>query len=314
MLETIISVQPRTGGGGGGKSNDEIVGELVDDLEERCPADLTDKSADPRVFAKLDDGSVNPLGIFFSHEMAKFNKLLKKVRVMLSDLARALKGLVVMSAQLDAASFALLYQQVPEPWGETGAGFPSLKPLGSWYKDMIARVGFMRGWLEGGPPNSYWVSGFFFPQGFFTSALQSHARKHQLAIDMLRFGTQITPYSSLADTPSPPESGVHIHGMMMEGARFDGCFPEGRMGESKPGELWAPMNVVWLRPIDQEEYFKTAQEGQYECPFYKTNLRTGTLSTTGHSTNHVCNFLLPSDTAPQHWMRRGAALISQTND
>ena len=74
------------------------------------------------------------------------------------------------------------------------------------------------------------------------------------------------------------------------------------------------MNVVWLKPIDLAAYMQTLTEGQYECPFYKTNVRAGTLSTTGHSTNHVCNFLLPSNEEPQHWMRRGAALISQTND
>ena len=53
---------------------------------------------------------------------------------------------------------------------------------------------------------------------------------------------------------------------------------------------------------------------RFECPFYKTNVRAGTLSTTGHSTNHVCNFDLPSNEEPAHWIRRGAALISQTNE
>ena len=50
--------------------------------------------------------------------------------------------------------------------------------------------------------------------------------------------------------------------------------------------------------------------GLYECPFYKTNLRQGTLSTTGHSTNHVCNFDLPTSIDADHWIRRGAALIA----
>ena len=37
MLETIISLQPRTGGGGGGKTSDEVVGEIADDLVSRLP-------------------------------------------------------------------------------------------------------------------------------------------------------------------------------------------------------------------------------------------------------------------------------------
>ena len=54
--------------------------------------------------------------------------------------------------------------------------------------------------------------------------------------------------------------------------------------------------------------------GNYECPFYKTNVRAGTLSTTGHSTNHVCNFWLPSKEDPAFWIRRGTALCAMTND
>jgi len=284
----------------------------VEDLLARLPSELDTTGASPVLFAKLADGSVNPLGIFFSHEMAKFNTLLGKVRSMLRELQRALKGLVVMSAQLDEAAARLLFQQVPVPWGEDGAGYPSLKPLGSWFKDLLLRLAFMNDWLANGPPASFWISSFFFPQGFFTSALQSHARKYQLPIDLLRFGTQVTPYADLEHTPSAPDSGVHIHGMVMEGSRFD--VNDGKMAESRPGELFAPMNVVWLKPIDLAAYMQTLTEGQYECPFYKTNVRAGTLSTTGHSTNHVCNFLLPSNEEPQHWMRRGAALISQTND
>jgi hypothetical protein len=37
MLETIISLQPRTGGGRGVKSSDEVVGEVFDDLVARMP-------------------------------------------------------------------------------------------------------------------------------------------------------------------------------------------------------------------------------------------------------------------------------------
>ena len=92
-------------------------------------------------------------------------------------------------------------------------------------------------------------------------------------------------------------------------ARYDAA--EQSMAESFPGELFAPMNVVHLMPGDIE---KAKPAGLYECPFYKTNVRQGTLSTTGHSTNHVCNFDLNSGEDPMHWMRRGAALISMTND
>ena len=114
--------------------------------------------------------------------------------------------------------------------------------------DLLARVAFMSGWLKGGPPNSFWISAFFFPQGFMTTALQAHARRYQLPIDMLLFRAAVLPYADLAAVPAPPDNGVYIHGIFMEGARFDAA--AGVMAESRPAELFAPMNCLHLQPAD----------------------------------------------------------------
>ena len=311
FLTTIISLQPRTGGGGGGKTSDEIVGEVADDLMSRLPKALNIKEACDATFAKLPDGSMNTLGIFLTQEMLKFNALLGAMKKMLHELQRGLKGLVVMSAELDAAYANLLFQQVPGPFGEAGKGYPSLKPLASWYKDFLLRMDFMGSWLREGPPKSFWISAFFFPQGFFTSALQAYARRYKEPIDLLEFVLTVKSFASLEDVDAPPADGVYLHGMFVEGARFD---PDANcMAESHPGELFAPMNVVHMLP-DRNDKGIDRSAGCYECPFYKTNIRAGTLSTTGHSTNHVCNFWLPSKEDPAFWIRRGVALCAMTND
>ena len=71
--------------------------------------------------------------------------------------------------------------------------YSSLKPLSSWFKDMIARVNFIREWLNNKAPLSYWMSGFYFPQGFLTGVLQTHARLYKIPIDTLNFKFKVLP-------------------------------------------------------------------------------------------------------------------------
>jgi dynein heavy chain len=45
----------------------------------------------------------------------------------------------------------------------------------------------------------------------------------------------------------------------------------------------------------------------YECPLYKVVSRSGTLSTTGHSTNFVMYIELPTKQTPENWVCSGVA-------
>lgn len=80
-----------------------------------------------------------------------------------------------MSDELDSMFYDLLLNKVPQNWKKVS--YPNLKPLASWMKDLRERVIFMRSWFEEGTTNSYWLSSFFFPQGFLTGVLQEHARQ-----------------------------------------------------------------------------------------------------------------------------------------
>lgn len=82
--------------------------------------------------------------------------------------------------------------------------YSSLKPLSSWFKDMIIRVAFIRSWLENKAPLSFWMSGFYFPQGFLTGVLQTHARQYKIPIDTLSFKFKVMAVEKEKLT-APPE-------------------------------------------------------------------------------------------------------------
>jgi len=207
---------------------------------------------------------------------------------------------------LEAMAAAMMFQRVPPAW--EAAGYPSLKPLGGWVTDLVARLGALDTWLRGGPPPAFWISGFFFPQGFMTGALQMYARKTKIPIDTLDFKTHVTAMKEGADVAAQPKDGVYVFGLFIVCARWDHGAQV--LNEMEPGRLLYKMPVVWLEPVQSKDV-KLDDGKTYACPFYKTSRRAGVLSTTGHSTNFVMVMGLPSDKPQDHWVRRGTAVLSE---
>ena len=298
------------GGGGGGGSgadstNDSKVQEVAVKISERLP-DLYDlRKAHPDTFKKNGD-AMNSLGVFLGQELIRFNGLIEVMKATLHELQRAIRGEVVMSGELELMYNCFVFQKVPKTWED--AGYPCLKPLPSWIEDFIARITFMDGWLLEGPRMSYWLSGFFFPQGFMTAVKQTYSREHKIAVDILRIGCEITN-KGFDDVAEAPEFGAFVHGLFMEGGRFDR--EKMQMEDSAPRELFDQMPCVWLKPVISADYNPT---NVYDCPLYKTSLRAGTLSTTGHSTNFVVALPVPTALDQHHWIRRGCAMLCMLDD
>lgn len=63
--------------------------------------------------------------------MEKFNRLLSVMRSSLNDIEQAIGGFISMSDELDDMFLNLQNGKVPANWEKVG--YPSLKPLATWY-------------------------------------------------------------------------------------------------------------------------------------------------------------------------------------
>ncbi len=87
--------------------------------------------------------------------------------------------------------------QVPNSWIWTpGADEFSwvLPTLGLWFSSLLERDAQYRSWLNTGRPNSFWLTGFFNPQGFLTAMKQEVTRMHkaqQWALDDVVYYTEV---------------------------------------------------------------------------------------------------------------------------
>ena len=174
MIETILSIQPRLATAAGGMTPDEIVLEKAKDFLDSLPELLDQKEGLKDLFIQDSQGLIPSLSTVLVQEMEKFNNLLTNMKKSLVEIDLAIKGFIVMSETLDSMYLSILNNQVPKNW--QAVSYPSLKVLSLWYPDLIERVSVIKKWLDEGNPISYWLPGLFFPQGFMTGVLQTHAR------------------------------------------------------------------------------------------------------------------------------------------
>jgi len=289
MLETIVSLQPRAADASGVTPEDKVYA-LADDLLTLLPEPID-------VGAKTGEGDGSALFVVLTQELDRYNALLKAMRKGLTDVRLGIKGLVVMSSELDAIFQKMLIGMVPTAWM---FAYPSLKPLASWSRDLLLRWQQLMSWCEVGPPKVFWLAGFTYPTGFLTALLQTSARNNNVSIDTLAWEFPILTVEE-KDVTGRPKEGAYIKGLFLEGAGWS--YDNSCLCEPEPMELVYAMPMIHFKPIEAK---KSKAKGVYQCPAYLYPLRTGS--------RERPSFMLAIDiksgsVEPEVWTKRGTALL-----
>ncbi|XP_078503488.1 dynein axonemal heavy chain 14 [Lissotriton helveticus] len=300
-------------------------------------------------------------------EIDRFNQLLTVVHQSLRSLQQAIRGEILLTKGLEEVYNSLVNLKVPPFWQQHS--YESCKSLGSWVEDLIQRVNFFSTWAKQvinciklrfslltdpqkktkttvseedveesrsksvEQPGSFWLSGFFFPQGFLTAVLQNYARAKGISVDSLGFLHHVQPVNTNVEQildvkkkhnvtemafkgSSSPAEGVLVFGLYLDGARWN---PEVEaLEDSELRDRFYPLPEIHFVPqqiINETGNVDSNEKNTcYECPLYRTPQRAGILSSVGLSTNFVTTINLPTRITARHWITRGVALLCQLDD
>ncbi|KPJ05500.1 Dynein heavy chain 2, axonemal [Papilio xuthus] len=137
----------------------------------------------------------------------------------MKELRRAIEGLVVMSEILETMYRCIFEGKVPIFWqkgvcvSETSVtGRPTLKPLGSWCRELWARGDRLGAWASAprSPPPLCWLPALLAPTGFLTAVMQTTARGEGWPIDTLCWDFTVLTIEEQNIMRAPRDGGVYI--------------------------------------------------------------------------------------------------------
>jgi dynein heavy chain len=290
-LTTILDIQPKDGGSGGGESREEAVTRMCNDFLEKLPDDFVDHEVEARL-QKM--GRVTSMVIFLEQEKNRMQIVVSLVRMTLSNLILAIDGTIIMSSTLQDALDNMYDARVPTAW--QGISWLS-SSLGFWYTELLLRQAQFYSWIFDGRPSTFWMTGFFNPNGFITAMRQEITRNHKgWALDAVVCANEVTKIATREEVKESPKEGVYVYGLFLDGAGWNRAHAE--LTEQHPKVLYVPLPIIWIFAINSTSGRDTRQ---YECPIYRKPRRT--------DQEYICMVDLKTKVNPDHWTLRGCALL-----
>ena len=287
LCRTVQDLQPKTGQGEGGMTREDSVKQFLEDVLDRLPDnfDMLD------MYGRVEERT--PYTNVCLQECDRMNILLSEVRRSLKELGLGLKGDLTISDRMEDMMNAIFVDRVPDSWAKVA--YPSLKPLGLWIVDLLARQRQLEAWsADLGLPPYVWLSGLFNPQSFLRAIMQATARKNEWPLDKMALATEVTKKSAEEITAAPRE-GAYVSGLYLEGCRWDSG--TGMLRDSFMKDLYPALPAVYLKPITVD---KMETKDVYACPLYATRRRGPTYTWT---------FNLRTKESETKWILAGVAML-----
>mmetsp|Transcript_80594 Transcript_80594/g.127208 ORF Transcript_80594/g.127208 Transcript_80594/m.127208 type:complete len:789 (-) Transcript_80594:308-2674(-) len=296
IFTTIREIQG--GGGGGGGGDISASGPIITNYMGQLPPNLD--MLDIR--SRLKDEDYTPYVIVSLQESDRMNILLNQLRSSMTELELGISGALNVTENMEELAVDLQINKVNAKW--SALAYASLKSLAAWFADLLLRVEQLVDWTKALQLlKSLWLSGFFNSMSFLTAVMQTTARANQLPLDFMTNRCRFTNTRDVHEITGLPPSGVHVHGLFMEGSGWeDGkAEDEGYITDSKMKDLHPVMPICNVFSVHIDEMDWTAM---YHCPVYTT-------STRGPTFIFQANVRMDPDDDEKRWILAGAALLTQ---
>eukprot|EP00698_Gefionella_okellyi_P010759 TRINITY_DN2814_c0_g1_i3.p1 TRINITY_DN2814_c0_g1~~TRINITY_DN2814_c0_g1_i3.p1 ORF type:complete len:2293 (+),score=665.59 TRINITY_DN2814_c0_g1_i3:305-6880(+) len=237
-------------------------------------------------------------------EFSQFNLVVNSITTSLQDLSTAVKNSSMTLAMIRLAD-DLVANVVPAQWLE--AVGPSSRTLLMWLRDLNNRAAALREYANDGMPDSVWLSGLFAPKALPRAVMQNFARARKVPLHKVHMQyTFVAPDTAAG----PPETGLYVRGLLVEGARWDER--RNQLRDPVPGIGPQPVGLVWMEPSLRPAALHTGS--MISCPVYLTADRAdGPLQGSGDAEQYLFSVDIKTQAAPVVWLQRGIALLCQTD-
>jgi dynein heavy chain len=248
----------------------------------------------PEVIKGRDPDMTSPIDVVLANEVQVLQETVEYVKKDLTELSRALRGGIQLTAELRETAKTLYCDEVPSSWKK----YKSTLRRSDWFEDLQRRVDCFNNWMRRGTPLMVNIGLFANPVSFLMTVLHGHLRAKDELVG--EFHTEVLNREPTAQ----PEVGVYVQGLWLEGARWDADAKV--LAEVEDAKIIELAPILHLMPVPT-----STQVGPsfYQCPVFQLLHSDREVSEKKPFVKTIATFPLPSGKPDDFWALRGVALL-----